>query len=145
LINCEYSIIEIYDKWKNGIPMSEIVELTGIKRKRWYKKFERMEMKNRVATINNKINNYSDLINHEKVEHGIGNHAAIINENGDKVDKRGENVATINTFDSAGAFDGISKGKNDKGNWLAFPFILLLLIALILLFKWIYENYNKGK
>jgi hypothetical protein len=135
LINCEYSIIEIYDKWKNGIPMSEIVKITGINRKTWYKRFERMEMKNRLATINNKINNYSDLIISQKEENNCG----------DIVDKRGENVATTITFDSAGGFDGISKGKNDKGNWLAFTSILLLLIALILLFKWIYEDYIKGK
>jgi hypothetical protein len=136
----------MYDKWKNGFPMSEIAELTGIKRKTWYKRFERMEMKNRLATINNKINNYSDLIINEKRENNDGDNFDIINnKNGDIVDKKGENAATTDTFDSAGAFDDISKGKKDKVNWLAFPFILLLLIGLILLFKWIYENYIKGK
>jgi hypothetical protein len=46
----KYSIIGTYRKWKNGTPMSEIVENTGIKRKTWYKRFERLEKKREPAT-----------------------------------------------------------------------------------------------
>jgi hypothetical protein len=105
-----------------------------------------MEMKSKLATINNKINNYSDLLIPEKEENNSTDNLDIINNrNGDIVDNMGENVVTTNTFDSAGSIDGISKGKNDRVNWLALPFILLLLIGLILLSKWIYENYIQWK
>jgi hypothetical protein len=46
----KYSIIGIYRKWKNGTPISEIVENTGVKRKTWNKRFERLEKKHKTAT-----------------------------------------------------------------------------------------------
>jgi hypothetical protein len=65
LIICNYSTAEMYSEYKNGTPISEIVNKTGIKRKTWNKRFERLEKKNKRVT-NNKNNNYSDLIIQEK-------------------------------------------------------------------------------
>jgi hypothetical protein len=146
LSNYEYSNIDIYHEYKNGISISEIVDKTGIKRKTWNKRFERLEKKNKVATINNKNNNYSDLIIQEKDGNIDGDNSVIINnENGDIGDNRAENVATTNTFDSKGDAKAIGKDKNDGANMFALLFIVLLIIGLILLFKWIYENYDKWK
>jgi hypothetical protein len=50
LIDGKYSIIGTYRKWKNGTPICEIVEMTGIKRKTWNKRFERLEKKHKPAT-----------------------------------------------------------------------------------------------
>jgi hypothetical protein len=142
LINCEYSNIDIYLEYKNGTPISEIVNKTGIKRKTWNKRFERLEKKNKMATNNNKNNNYSDLIIHEKDGNIGGDNSFIINDkNGDIGDKKGENVATTNTFDS----EGDCEGHNGRVNTLAWLSIILFLIGLILLFKWIYDKWKLPK
>jgi hypothetical protein len=52
----------MYREYKNGTPISEIVRKTGMKRKTWNKRFKRFEKQNNLATINNKNNNYSELI-----------------------------------------------------------------------------------
>jgi hypothetical protein len=52
-----------------------------------------------------------------------------------------ENVAITNTFDSK----GYCESHNGWANTLAWLSIILFLIGLILLFKWIYENYDKWK
>lgn len=138
MINSDYSNIDIYHQYKSGTPISEIVEKTGVKRKTWNKRFERLEKKHKVATNNNKRNIYLNLINHELIENNIGDNSAIINnKNGDKTS---ENVAITNSFDPK---EAIEDGKNDKNDFLAWLVIALFLIGLILLFKWIYDNYIK--
>jgi hypothetical protein len=154
LINCEYSIIEIYHKYKNGTPISEIVKKTGISRKTWNKRFERLEKKNREATNNsaeliNKNNNYSELIIRENDENNSGDNLAIINTNGDKwaINNREmvENVSTTDSFDTKADCETIIQGKNEKVNSLLFLFIILFLICLSPLFQWLYEKYGKRK
>jgi transposase len=144
LIICEYSINEIFNEYKNGTPISEIVNKTGIKRKTWNKRFERLEKKHKIE-INNKNNNYSDLIIHEKAENnGCDNSVIINNKNGDIGDKMAENVTTTNTFDLEGDCEAI-KGNNGRKNTLAWLSIIFLLIGLILLFKWIYDKWKLSK
>jgi hypothetical protein len=134
----------MYDAYKNGTPISEIVNKTGIKRKTWNKRFERLKKKNKLTTNNNnENNNYSELIITKKAEINGGDNSAIINDKDG--DKMAENVSTTNTLDSKGASHDITQAKKDRADPLGLLFIVLLIIGLILLFKWIYGNYNNWK
>ena len=140
MIICDYSTDEMYREYKNGTPISEIVRKTGMKRKTWNKRFERFKKKNNLATINNKNNNYSELIIQENKANNNTDNSAIINSiNGDNGDKLAQEVAGANTFDSKG---GTCEDENEKVDSTVYLFIILLIIGLILLFKWIYDKWK---
>lgn len=119
MILCKYSTIEIYKKWKNGIPISEIVKITGIKRKTWYKRFERLEKK-----INSTTNSSSELINKNNKNIPIKN-------NGDIGDKSAKNAGTV--------------ANGDRNKFLLLITIVGLTLVLGFLIERIYDSIMKGK
>ena len=75
-LKCPYSTEQMYNERINGIPISEIVKKTGIKRKTWNKRFERYEkqlMKMATNNTSHKINENVAITNGDNQnanEHG---------------------------------------------------------------------------
>jgi hypothetical protein len=135
MIICRYSTAEMYHEYKNGTPISEIVNKTGIKRKTWNKRFVRLEKKDETATNNIRNNNYSKSITLENSINNNGDNFASINN--PKVaagDIKAESIATANTFDSK---SDACESKNAKIASLSLLAIILFLIGLILILKYI--------
>jgi len=130
----------MYHEYKNGTPISEIVNKTGIKRKTWNKRFERLEKKDGAATSYFRNNDRSDSIIQEKHENNNGDNFSIINNTKEAAgDIEPRSVAPADIFASKG---DACESKNAKINSLSFLAIILLLFGLILILKYIFGKYK---